>query len=369
MLLIFCKDGHIRYKNDLPDDRKFPLLNLEALYKTHYTGNMLGFWKNHWKNPIEFEEGLTFREFMLNLEPWVEIFQNIIPEAVNLNAFIQEVKKPFLMTTKEKMNYPDLCDYISINQVTSLIPIVFRKEKNNYLPINQTNGKYQSIFQIQMTGGYNDLRNDNFRIENYPLNILGNKPIYINRNHYFIVDRFNNDVSKHNNIPKSIFNENAYGSFEFNEVQDLIISERKICILDILTEAFQSFFSSPEERDFKMQQIREYFEDSSFEYLNEKFSQDDEAIQEELIKHNIIDDLKGQDQSDLIDEIEDDIQNTINATLEFNNLHSNIETKYSTIKIQKNAFSHLDFHAHQATTKKDIRLLNPVSEEKRKIGE
>lgn len=357
MILVFCKDGHLRLKYDFDEVKEFPLLSIEAFYKS-LDGqlSLLAFWKQYWFLPIEFENGLTFREFFLNLEPWADFFQDIVPQAVDLKAFIKEVKKPGFVKPEDSQFTEIICDMVVINQVTSISPIIFRKNnsKNTYIPITETNGKFMSEYQIQVSGVYKDLRDETFNIENCPLNYLANKPIYLNRNHYFIVDKFNDVVAKSNHIPNSVFNSEAYGAFKFNEFQDIIISEKSLNILDLLTHFFKFFFCSPDERNITMKNIDKFLAEIEYDEACQLFQQEDKIIEARLISESVT-----EKEHDIYDDINDTREQiyTINAQC------PNIENKDINISFQKNAFSHLDYKAHKAKALIDAQLFGDNSGE------
>lgn len=352
MILIFCRDGHLRLKQDfgLEDNGTIPLLNLETFGALTET-NALRFWKNYWFHPIAFEEGLTFRNFFCNLEPWIDFFQDIIPQPVDLRAFLAEIKKPSLSAKASKPNAEPLCDFLSINQVSNISPCMFKKDrsKNHYLPITETNGKWRSQYQIQLTGCYRDLREITFNIENTPLNLLANKPIFLNRNHYIIVDRYLDSVAKKNNIHNSIFrhDDDAYGAFELNEMQDLLISERQINLFELLQNIFNFFYMSPDERDVTMDNIDKFLNNISFDEAKTIFSMPDEDIEEKLIEENVTED----DSNTL-----SDIMSLVETIQKFN-ASGSIPQFSANIPLQKNAFTHLDYKIHLIKTPKDSKIL------------
>lgn len=358
MILLFCKDGHLRLKYDFNEVKEFPLLNVESFYKMlNGQLSLLSFWKQYWFLPLEFEEGLTFKEFFLNLEPWAEFFQEIIPQAVNLKEFIQEVKKPALLTPSELHKLEPICDMIVINQVTSLSPVIFRKNKakSSIIPITETNGKFSCDYQIQISGAFGDLRSETYNIENNPLHILGNRPIFLNRNHYIIVDKFDNNVSKSNNIPQSIFNSDAYGTYQLNELQDLIISEKQLNLMDILHNFFKFFFTSPEERNISMENIDNFLREIPIQEACDLFQSEDSVIQDRLIAESVV--IEEESIFDDIDEMRNQIYQT---NISIPQIKTRLELD---VKFQKNAFSYLDYNAHKAKALIDAHKFNDKSGE------
>lgn len=334
MFLIFCKDGHMRLNYNSEPLDNLPLLNMKAMHD-NLGSSALQFWTNHWSYPIKFEKGLTLRNFFSNLEPWIDFFQDLIPHAINLSSFLKEINKPaFLKSSEIEKNKEPLGDFLVINQFTTLSPCVFRKNhsRNPYLPVNDTDGKWNTNYSIKITGCFRDLREESFNIENVPLNLLANKSIYINNNHYFIFDNFIDSVSISKNIPNSVFNKDSYGVFQLNDSQQIMISEKEINIFEIFQHIFKFFFISPLERDMTLDKINNFLNNE-----DDEFKGNDSINEEE-------------------NEDEHDNKNDIALSIREINSNNNIEEKNSNIQIQKNAFSFIDAYAQQIKSSIDEKF-------------
>ena len=86
--IIFSKDAILRFQSTYDDKTAIPLTTIQK----HYNKNDYEFVIGQLRHNVVIEEGTTFGSLILSLEPWAEVFSDLIGSDVS--AYIAQIKKP-----------------------------------------------------------------------------------------------------------------------------------------------------------------------------------------------------------------------------------------------------------------------------------
>ena len=152
--MVFCRDGVLRIKEWLYDSSKkegkyvqLPLYitqQLDTFKFLKYLGSY-----------VVFEEGLTVKEFFLNLKPWKDIMEGIA--CMDFDAFIQEVERP-AGTLIENISHIEICSFVTFNPVAKFendLADLFEKEENGkYYTLKPSIPSITNKVEMEVTWGY-----------------------------------------------------------------------------------------------------------------------------------------------------------------------------------------------------------------------
>lgn len=188
--LYFCNDGVLRVKTG-----NKPMLPLEFIYNIYKerkedTYSFMTYWM---KRNTYFEEGLTVGKFVIALEPWAEFFKLITN--VNVPAYIDEVKKPYLVKQNEDI---ETLDYLMIYFSTTIQDEIEFKKDNEEFDIEKflnskkearLNGEF-SINSDFTCSGYKKGIVEEFSVSHTPLRKLVNTPIFLSEKQFVFFENY-----------------------------------------------------------------------------------------------------------------------------------------------------------------------------------
>lgn len=200
-MLLFCRDGILRetiFKRDLVDGKfgdgyyyDIPLTTMETILSNRFL--------SHLSSCVEFEPGLTLREFMSNLMPWAELVQAITK--TDITKYFAAMSPP----SKQIYDRLIIRTVIEFSAITKIEPVDAEIEAYadtcGYWVLGNPiiTDKYQTGIHVECYGQKNDV-NDRFSCMMVPVSQIADVPLVIGD--AIVTDR--NERSNHLTNPSVI---------------------------------------------------------------------------------------------------------------------------------------------------------------------
>lgn len=264
--IYFCADGILRAKFS---DNK-PMIPLKFLQNESGKDDFQ-FWVCWWKNPVLFEDGLTFGKFLICLEPWSQFWSDMTD--INLKSYFTELRKPLIVNNNHNPEIDNRqFDWVNIVYRSELEPTTeYLKEEQeiedlqewfNSPKTQRLTGKW-SLQSSYVINGFHIGEAEHYSINYTPLNELANVPLYLAKDHQITISDF--DLKRILGSKAEFFKKNTFGvntvvskGFKNKKYEiKFLIEEKRHTLREMIEGFFHWMYREPATRDDFIETLKE----------------------------------------------------------------------------------------------------------------